>query len=331
MWANRTVFLDFMADAAKDVWAEGMNALYQQVPYDGLWLDMNEATGFCNGECPSGIVAPETEETFSLGQSDAPDVKNYTWWYGYTQNSDMSSSYYLPFIPGGHFNLDNMSISLNATHPSDPTLTQYNTHSLFGHSEGKATRDILVNETLTPLKDKRTFLLARSTFSGSGQYVQHWLGDNHRTWDDMRHSIAGIMNFNMFGIPMVGPDTCGFFEDASMDKKEQQELCGRWFQLATFYPFARQHRDKYLGGDANEPWRLPEPYQTWAKSALRDRLQYVRHVYTCMFEASVSGQTCFDPLLFHYPDLDAVFENTEHTFIVGDALKVSPVLEPLEA
>jgi alpha-glucosidase (family GH31 glycosyl hydrolase) len=63
------------------------------------------------------------------------------------------------------------------------------------------------------LKDKRTFLLSRSTFAGSGQYVQHWLGDNHRNWDNMKWSIAGVMNFNMFGIPMVGPDTCGFFED----------------------------------------------------------------------------------------------------------------------
>jgi len=101
-------------------------------------------------------------------------------------------------------------MSLNATHPSN-NLSQYDTHSLFGHVEGKVTREILLNQTSTPLKDKRTFLLSRSTFAGSGKYVQHWLGDNHRTWEHMRSSIAGVMNFNMFGIPMVGPDTCGFF------------------------------------------------------------------------------------------------------------------------
>ena len=27
----------------------------------------------------------------------------------------------------------------------------------------------------------------------------------------MRTSIAGVMNFNMFGILHVGPDTCGYF------------------------------------------------------------------------------------------------------------------------
>jgi len=106
-----------------------------------------------------------------------------------------------------------MTLSLNGTHSSKSSIgeeTLYNTHSLYGHMEGKATKEFLhSNESVLP--GKRTFLLSRSTFAGSGQYVQHWLGDNHRTWDDMRTSIAGVMNFNMFGIPFVGPDTCGFF------------------------------------------------------------------------------------------------------------------------
>jgi alpha-glucosidase len=38
----------------------------------------------------------------------------------------------------------------------------------------------------------------------------------------MKYSIAGVMNFNMFGIPMVGPDTCGFIGP------KDDELCGRW-------------------------------------------------------------------------------------------------------
>jgi alpha-glucosidase (family GH31 glycosyl hydrolase) len=54
----------------------------------------------------------------------------------------------------------------------------------------------------------------------------------------MRLSIAGVMNFNMFGIPMVGPDTCGTFS-AQSDLAEDQEICTYWIQLATFYPFAR--------------------------------------------------------------------------------------------
>lgn len=39
----------------------------------------------------------------------------------------------------------------------------------------------------------------------------------------MKYSIAGIMNFNMFGIPHVGADVCGFRGDVKDD-----EMCGRW-------------------------------------------------------------------------------------------------------
>lgn len=41
------------------------------------------------------------------------------------------------------------------------------------------------------------------------------------------------------------------------------------------------------------------------------------------------GYTCYDPLFFHFPTLDQTFVDVENTFIVGDAIKVSPVLESL--
>jgi len=57
----------------------------------------------------------------------------------------------------------------------------------------------------------------------------------------MQFSISGVMNFNMYGIPMSGPATCGYFEDKNMENLEQRELCARWIQLASFYPFAWQN------------------------------------------------------------------------------------------
>ena len=189
------------------------------------------------------------------------------------------------------------------------------------------------------MKDQRTFLLSRSTFAGSGKYVQHWLGDNHRNWDNMKWSIAGIMNFNMFGIPMVGPDVCGFFEDKNVTEAEQRELCARWIELSVFYPFARQHHDKTgeggRGGMATEPYNLggttanTTEYKDWATAAIQERFSYLTTMYTCHLRVHRDGGTCFDPLLMHYPHDDAVFavNQTEHTFLVADAIKVSPVLE----
>lgn len=61
VWPTKTVFLDFMNDVAAGVWMEGINSLFAKVNYDGLWLDMNEATGFCDGECPDGVIPNRTQ------------------------------------------------------------------------------------------------------------------------------------------------------------------------------------------------------------------------------------------------------------------------------
>ena len=43
----------------------------------------------------------------------------------------------------------------------------------------------------------------------------------------MRYSISGMFDMNMFGIPMVGGDICGFFGNSSTTL-DKDELCARW-------------------------------------------------------------------------------------------------------
>jgi alpha-glucosidase (family GH31 glycosyl hydrolase) len=140
----------------------------------------------------------------------------------------------------------------------------------------------------------------------------------------MNYSIAGIMNMNMFGIPMVGADVCGFFGE-----KVDADMCSRWVQLATFYPFARAHQNLTFKGndsESSEVYRLPEPQLSMARDSIYDRYQYLRHMYTCLFEVSQWGGSCFDPLFYYYPTDDNLFDQIESSFMVGGALKVSPIL-----
>jgi|TARA_B110000285_G_C15131559_1_gene623921 alpha-glucosidase len=55
LWPGKAVFLDFFDQGAIDIWKQGLNALWAEVPYDGIWLDLNEASGDCNGECGATI------------------------------------------------------------------------------------------------------------------------------------------------------------------------------------------------------------------------------------------------------------------------------------
>ena len=64
-----------------------------------------------------------------------------------------------------------------------------------------------------------------------------------------------------------------------------------------------------------------------AIASIMDRYKYTRFVYGCLFEANQTGQTCFDPVFFHYPDDTMTYNDPEETFIVGNAILVVPVLD----
>ncbi|CAF4710015.1 unnamed protein product, partial [Rotaria sp. Silwood2] len=144
--------------------------------------------------------------------------------------------------------------------------------SLYGWSQTKPTLDAIQSAT-----GKRSMVLPRSTFVGSGQWGGHWLGDNEASWLEMKQSLIGMIEFNWFGIPFNGADICGF------DKSPTEEMCIRWMQVGAFYPFSRNHNI----------WKTPDQDPAaWSPAAtaimalaLRIRYTLLPYYYTLFYKA----------------------------------------------
>ncbi len=55
VWPGATAFPDFLAPNATDWWADEIAAFHALLPFDGLWIDMNEPANFVTGSsvgCP---------------------------------------------------------------------------------------------------------------------------------------------------------------------------------------------------------------------------------------------------------------------------------------
>uniref|UniRef100_A0A8C2KEL2 alpha-glucosidase n=1 Tax=Cyprinus carpio TaxID=7962 RepID=A0A8C2KEL2_CYPCA len=196
VWPGETVFPDYTNQACIDWWVDEISRFHKEVKHDALWIDMNEVANFVKG-----------------GINGCTDNKlNYP-----------------PFTPSI---LDDLMYSktlcMDAKHKWG---NHYDVHSLYGYSMVLATD----KASKATFGTSRSMVFTRSSFPGVGKYSGHWLGDNGANWNDIKWAIPGMLEFNLFGIPYIGADICGFFDDST------EELCTRWMQVGAFYPFSRNH------------------------------------------------------------------------------------------
>ena len=189
VWPGKTVFPDFLNPKISEFWNKGLEDYQNLINFDGIWLDMNEPSTLLEKEKCRTEIAEVTECTKDKNEYN---LDNLAYLPGYNKEQN-------------DYVLSKNSISENAI--VSRNLTVYDTKPLISYFEGKKTFEYLNDNLKT-----RPFILSRSSTFGSGKHVFHWLGDNYSEESNIKNSISGIFNFNIFGIPFTGADICGFFD-----------------------------------------------------------------------------------------------------------------------
>ncbi|XP_061049452.1 sucrase-isomaltase, intestinal [Eubalaena glacialis] len=280
VWPGLTVYPDFTNPNCIEWWANECSIFHQQVNYDGLWIDMNEVSSFIHG---SKKGCSDNKLNYPAFTPDILDKILYS-----------------------------KTICMDAVQHWGK---QYDVHSLYGYSMAIATEKAV--QKVFP--NKRSFILSRSTFAGSGSYAAHWLGDNTASWEQMEWSITGMLEFGLFGIPLVGADICGFVAETT------EELCRRWMQLGAFYPFSRNHN---ADGYEHQDPAFFGPNSLLVNSSrhyLNIRYTLLPFLYTLFYKAHMFGETVARPVLHEfYEDTNSWIEDTQ--FLWGPSLLITPVL-----
>lgn len=173
------------------------------------------------------------------------------------------------------------------------------------------------------------FFISKTTIPQSIPTSSHWITNLDATWDSMREVLKRVLNFNIFGIPFVGGDVCGSF--LSESRKQEPELCIRWYQLASFFPFIVSG---YLANEEDRVYKELYTYHgdlnRWIARFLRERYNLVQQYHT--FFLLNTNEMILKPVSFQFPD-DPNFgiygaKPNEEQFLIGNNIMVAPCLYP---
>jgi len=292
-------FIDFLNPLAKNFWNEMLDYMNERMPIAGLWLDANELTDLMN----------KFEETMPI----------------YFDGIERRKYYKLPFYPGGENLYKLHLVKLDAKHIGG--IDEYNVRSLNSYYQSILTYDYLKGKDNIYFP----FVLSRGNMFGSGQFSFHFVPDISSTWELMRTSLGPTMTYQIFGIPFIGADICGFIDE----HRANAELCARWHQLSVFYTFARNHHAPYNDFDNHqEPYVYKGSIFDSIKRSMLLRYSMLKQYYTFFFTnpgKELRVGTVMRPLFFEFHDKSLppygspVFEEQ---FMIADTMMGAPILYP---
>lgn len=120
------------------------------------------------------------------------------------------------------------------------------------------------------------------------------------------------------GISFCGSDIGGFLNNSP------EHLLVRWYQLAAWTPFFRQHSNNNV--NRREPYLFDEEMQEQIRAAINLRYRHLPYWYTLFYEHNRNGDPVIKPLVYQYESDENVF-SLDQQFLVGDAILVCPITE----
>ncbi|CAL8345363.1 unnamed protein product, partial [Arctogadus glacialis] len=282
VWPGETVFPDYTSTDCIDWWVDEYVRFSREVKHDALWIDMNEVASFKQGSNKGCKVNNLNNPPFT------PNILDGLM-YSKTLCMDAKQAW------GNH----------------------YDVHSLYGYSMVLATEKALERV----FGENRTLMLTRSSFPGVGKYSGHWLGDNAANWNDIKWAIPGMLEFGLFGVPYIGADICGFFDNSTED------LCRRWMQVGAFYPFSRNHNAQGYKPQDPAAFGANSTLVQSSKHYLTIRYTLLPYLYTLFYKAHTTGETVVRPLMHEFYS-DSASWTVDRQFLWGKHLLITPVLDP---
>lgn len=173
--------------------------------------------------------------------------------------------------------------------------------------------------------DRRPFILSRSGYLGiAGLGVSTWSGDVPASWKGLKDQVPLGLSASLSGLPFWGSDVGGFITRGGEAMPPDPELYLRWQQFGAFTPVYRAH-----GTGPREPWIYGEAWMQRVKAVLDRRQQLLPYIYSTAYQVWSEGRPMLRPLFFLDP-ADAALRTDTSAFLLGDAILLAPVTQPLE-